>query len=245
MPPKVNNDKILAKLDVIMTQLAGLESVPKRLEALEKELKQANETNKQLATTIKEKDAEINSLKMKVNNIEQYNRSWSIRINELPIPAAEEMNPIKVMERVYNEVLAPVLKGALEQGAIPSVPPVFELLETAHVLPAPKGKIKPVIVRFRTRLHKGLMFQLKRDHAPRIAGSSSGAASSAGSSTRYKYPYYEDLTHDTFNKMREIARSDKVSACWSVGGNLRYKLVGGTEVFRVKSVNDDINTIIK
>lgn len=245
MPPKVNNDEILAKLDVIMTQLAGLESVPKRLEALEKELKQANETNKQLATTIKEKDAEINALKVKVNNIEQYNRSWSIRINELPIPAAEETNPIKVMEHVYKEVLAPVLKGALEQGAIPNVPPIFELLETAHVLPAPKGKTKPVIVRFRTRLHKGLMFQFKRDYAPRIAGNSAGAGSSAGPSTRYRYPYYEDLTHDTFSKMREIARSDKVSACWSVGGNLRYKLVGGTEFFRVKSVYDDINTIIK
>jgi hypothetical protein len=241
MPPKVNNDEILAKLDVIMTQLAGLESVPKRLEALEKELKQANETNKQLATTIKEKDVEINALKIKVNAIEQYNRSWSIRINELPISAADETNPIKVMEQVYKEVITPVLKGAMEQGAIPQVPSIYELLETAHVLPAPKGKTKPVIVRFRTRLHKGLMFQFKRDYAPRIAGSPAGASSTA----RYKFPYYEDLTHDTFSKMREIARSDKVSACWSVGGNLRYKLVGSTEFIRVKSVYDDINTILK
>jgi hypothetical protein len=52
MPPKVNNDEVLAKLDVIMTQLAGLELVPKRLEALEKELKLANENNKQLAAAL-------------------------------------------------------------------------------------------------------------------------------------------------------------------------------------------------
>jgi hypothetical protein len=243
MPPKVNNDEVLAKLDVIMTQLAGLESVPKRLEALEKELKLANETNKKLATTLKEKDAEISALKSKVNAIEQHNRSWSIRVNELHVPAADKSNPLKVMEYVYKEVLTPVLKGAMEQGALQQVPPVYELLETAHVLPAPKGKIKPVIVRFRTRLHKGLMFQFKKEYAPRMAGGSSGASASA--SARYKFPYYEDLTHDTFTKMREIARSDKVTACWSVCGNLRFKLVGSPDVMRVKSVYDDINTNLK
>ncbi len=87
-------------------------------------------------------------------------------MNKLHIPAADESNPIKVMELVYKEVLFPVLKGAVEQGALQQVPPVFELLETAHVLPAPKGKTKPVIVRFRTRLHKGLMFQFKKEYAP-------------------------------------------------------------------------------
>jgi hypothetical protein len=240
MPPKVNNDEVLAKLDVIMTQLAGLESVPKRLEALEKELKLANETNKQLASALKEKDSEIVALKIKMNSIEQHNRSWSIHVNELHIPAADESNPIKVMELIYKEVLSPVLKGAVEQGVLQQVPPVFELLETAHVLPAPKGKINPVIVRFRTRLHKGLMFQFKKEYAPRMPGGASASAT-----TRYKFPYYEDLTHDTFMKMREIAPSDKVTACWSVGGNLRYKLAGSLDILRVKSVYDNINAIIK
>jgi hypothetical protein len=239
MPPKVNNDEILAKLEIITMQLAGLETVPRRLEALEREVRQANEMNKQLTTSLKEKDAEILNLKVKVNAMEQYNRSWSIRVNELPIPASEETNPVKVMEHVYKEVLAPVLRGAVEQGVLLQVPSVFDLLETAHVLPAPKGKTKPIILRFRTRLHKGYMFQLKKDCAPRIPG----GATSAGQ--RYRYPYYEDLTHDTFNKMREISRSDKVAACWSVGGNLLYKLIGGTEFFRVKSIYDDIRSILK
>jgi hypothetical protein len=72
MPPKVNNEKILAKLEIITTQLAGLESVPKRLEALERELKQANNTNKQLTPLLKGKDAETITLKTKVNSIKQY-----------------------------------------------------------------------------------------------------------------------------------------------------------------------------
>jgi hypothetical protein len=67
MPPKVNNEEILAKLEVITTQLAGLESVPKCPESLEQELKQAK-TNKQFTAALKEKDAEIITLKAKVNS---------------------------------------------------------------------------------------------------------------------------------------------------------------------------------
>ncbi len=55
MPLKVITEGILVKLDVITTQLVGLESVPNSPEAPERELQLASETNQQLAATIEEK----------------------------------------------------------------------------------------------------------------------------------------------------------------------------------------------
>jgi hypothetical protein len=42
---------------------------------------------------------------------------------------------------------------------------------------------------------------------------------------RYCYLFFEDLTKLTFGKMRAIALDPSVAACWSVNGQLRYRLV--------------------
>jgi hypothetical protein len=244
-PPsqKENVDNIMAELKVITAKLTHLDPMSARLEKLEQLLNEAAGENKKLRDDLRVRDAEILQLKTRLNSVEQYNRSWSIRVNELPIPAAAETDPHKVMEIVYKELMLPILKGAKEKGAISNIPTVRELLENAHTLPGRKDSRKPVIVRFRNRYDKAMMFHLKKEFAPREAQQVSQQRG-AQAYARYLYPYYEDLTRDTHAKLRELTADTRVAACWSVGGSLKCKLAGDANiVIRVKSVyasNDEI-----
>jgi hypothetical protein len=60
-----------------------------------------------------------------------------------------------------------------------------------------------------------------------------------------QFPFYEDLTRDNFLKMKALAADQRVTACWSVGGQLRFRLSTSPEVVhRVKSVYDSVDAII-
>ena len=91
-------------------------------------------------------------LQAKLNKLEQYNRSWSVRILGMPIPSEEETEPEKVMKHLYDKLLRPILEGAVKKGLLSSIPPVDDILETAHVLPG-KMEVKPIIARFFTKKH--------------------------------------------------------------------------------------------
>jgi hypothetical protein len=60
---------------------------------------------------------------------------------------------------------------------------------------------------------------------------------------RYLHPFQDDLTHDTFMKIKQLQGDPRVHACWSTGGTLRFKLINCNSIRRVPSVymtNDDI-----
>jgi hypothetical protein len=60
------------------------------------------------------------------------------------------------------------------------------------------------------------------------------------------YPFYEDLTRDNFMKLKALAADQRVSACWSIGGQLRYRLTSHPDVVRrVKSVYDSVDSILE
>ncbi len=59
------------------------------------------------------------------------------------------------------------------------------------------------------------------------------------------FPFYEDLTGDTYKKLRELARDDRVAGCWTVGGTIRLKKTSDpSTVLRVKSVYDSNDSIL-
>jgi hypothetical protein len=221
--------------------------MPEKLEAMETLLASLTKENAELKSEVRLCEAEIFGLHQRLNAIVQYNCSWSIRINNMVIPAEVETNPKKVIETVYTKLVQPILTGALQKGAINSIPPIHAAIETTHILPGKPNTPKPIIVRF-TSLHlKQTLFSFKKDFSPKISPSSSTTSSSHPSrGPRLMFPFYEDLTRDNIMKMKALASDHRVSACWSIGGQLHNRLASNPEVVkRVKSVFDSVDTILK
>ena len=227
------------RLDGLLSKITALESMPARLTHLEALLEAAALENANLRQSLEAKDTTINEMLLKMNSLEQYNRSWSIRINGLAVTSEEEKDSDLVKRKVYDNLLLPILQGAVEQGDLTDVPPVERVLEAAHVLPAARdAKTKPIIARFFIRDIRGLVFRHKKDYAPREE------ATSADRPGRYVYPFFEDLTKMNFTKMRELAAHPTVAASWSSRGHLRYKLKDNPMVKKVGCVMDTVDQIL-
>jgi hypothetical protein len=246
MPPKIDVEGIMAELKSLNEKFATLSPVPANLSKLETLIKDIASENKQLRRDLETRDAVIHSLKARLNHVEQHHRGWSIRVHNLPIPTEAENDPRKVMDIVHTKLLLPILTGAQSKGAITTIPSALQLLETAHPLAAKSGQMRAVIVRFRSRYERDLMFQFRKEFAPREEGP--GGARGAASETRpprMRFPFYEDLTGDTYKKMRELARDERVTGCWTVGGSIRLKKASDpSAVIRVKSVYDTNDQIL-
>jgi hypothetical protein len=244
--PKDNSDAILAELAAISAKLTRLDPIPEKLEVMETLLTKLADENVALKREIRLRDEEISGLHHQLNTVEQYNRAWSIRVNNVPLSQEEEKHPAKVMEAVYTKLVLPILTGALQQGAIESIPALHSSIETAHILPGKPNSPKPIIVRFFSRHIKQTLFHFKKEFAPKLPTiSSSSSSSTSQRSPRQLYPFYEDLTRDNFLKMKALAADQRVSACWSVGGQIRYRLANNPDiVHRVKSVYDSVDTIL-
>jgi len=231
--------------------LSSLKAIQERLDSVEQLLTEAREENSSLkkingglVKEMLEKDITINKLLHKQNNLEQYNRSWSIRLAGIPIPHEESNNPILTMRHVYDQALLPILKGAVAKGLLQNIPPCEQLLETAHILPGKNdSKPKPIIARFYSRNMRAMMFQLKKEFAPKMPANPT--APSNNRSPRLQFPFYEDLTKDNFKMLKTLADDSRTGAVWSIGGVIRFKLAEGTEVKKVASVYEDIDNILK
>jgi len=245
------------QLAVQSEQLTSLEKGVKKVDGIESEIKNLKtlvisltEENKELRTAIKQKDEQLNqmqvavcSLEEKLNSLEQHHRGWSARVHNIPLSSAEEANPSAVIEKVYNLALLPILEGAARAGELQDIPSADEVLEVAHVLPGKQGHPKPVIMRFYNRNLRNLVFKHKRDSAPRAqAGRGGGGQERQG---KLLYPLYDDLTRINYAKMKAIGNDERVQACWTVGGQIRFKLHDSEVVKKVVSVFDPIDKILK
>jgi len=256
-------------------QLTTLSSEVKDLKTLLNDMKSENKQLKAEAKVMDQKLCDMNikniSLENRINSLEQYNRSWSARVMNIPLSGEEEMNNQTVANKVYDLLLKPILLGAVEKNIIPAVPTVDQILELAHVLPGKAGHPKPVIMRFLNRNMRDTVFRLKKFYSPREGSSiAGGGASSQGARGggargpavgadgeerddggfegrgRYLYPLYEDLSRASFLKMRAISNDSRVKACWSVRGQLKFTLVRNpTEVKRVVSLLDPLEDMLK
>jgi hypothetical protein len=221
------------KLDEILERLSSLDGIAAKLGKLEAMLAATQAENKQLKETVSQQNTEIMGLKDRLNSLEQHGRSFSVRVNNLPLDGAEERDPPTVIKKVFDSVFLPILQGAASKQAISAVPSCFEMIEMAHPLPGRGDKPKPIIVRFFNRNIKAVLFRHRKEFATK----------DAGPRPKYRHPFFDDLTRDTFSKMKMLQDDPRVEACWSTGGTLRFKKVNSDVVKRVTSVymsNDDI-----
>jgi hypothetical protein len=226
------------KLDEILSKLSTLDAISHKLAKLESMLATVQEENEKLKATVETQQGTILELKTSLNNLEQHGRSYSVRVNNLSLEGVDDRDPPAIINKVYSTVFLPILKGAVSKQAITSVPSCFETIEMAHTLPGRGDKPKPIIVRFFNRNLKSLLFRHRKEFAVKTEVPGSGNTRS-----RYVYPFHDDLTRDTYAKMKKMQADPRVHACWSSGGTLRYKLSEAGEVKRIFSVyasNDDI-----
>jgi hypothetical protein len=198
-----------------------------------------------LKEALQEKDREVTNIRERLNEQEQYSRSWSIRILNMKLPAGDSTDPYKVMQHVHEKLLIPIFRGALENNLIQTIPTANQILETAHILPCKPGTTPPIIARFYSRNIRAMVFKLKKDFAPRVATEpAAGTRSRDPAQGKPQFLIFEDLTRPTFNKMRAISQHESVDNCWSVSGQLRYKLKDNTNIFKVKSIFATVEQIL-
>jgi hypothetical protein len=245
MPPKraISPSTAATSNGDLAAQIAELASIIKgyaeRFDRLENLLTETRKENASLKTALHSKDGEILKLKEKINDQEQYVRGWSMRILGLKIPQEDATDPEKVMLHVFKHVLEPIFQGALAKKLVLAIPTPYSIIETAHILPAKKDSINPIIVRFYTRNIRNMLFRLKREFAPK------SAPSTRAEPGRYLYPFFEDLTRINFDKLKAISAHPDVQSCWSVGGVIRYKLKNSDVIKKVKSVFASVEAILK
>jgi hypothetical protein len=249
--------ELVQKIDELTKLLAEQSKViarqDSRFDRLEKLWGDAKKENKELQEALQEKEREIVNIRERMNDQEQYTRSWCIRVLNLPIPQADATDPLKVMQHLYDKILLPIFQGAVEQGLLQQIPPVNQILETAHILPSKPNTINPIIARFYSRNIRALIFRLKKDFAPRHDPPQPAPNTRRTPSQqqhqeqrgKYKYLIFEDLTRITFNKMRAISQREEVESCWSVSGQLKFKLKNDQTVRKVKSIFANIDDILK
>jgi FtsZ-binding cell division protein ZapB len=249
-------DKKISKIDAIETKIHSLEILLRSLTDENKELKaEIKDKNKMLDDMQKV----INNQENRLNHLDQHHRSWAARVLNVPLTKEEEQEPSDVIQKVYDLVMLPVLTGAKNAGKLKYIPTADQLIEVAHTLPGKPGENKPIIMRFYNRNMKAIIFRNKREYAPRIknkrtggvtggaTGGVTGGTAEAGSGDprgKFCFPLYEDLTKANLSKMREITADSRTQACWSVNGQLRFKLVNSDVVRKVNSITDSLDTIL-
>ncbi len=81
----------------------------------------------------------------------------------LPLSPTEEKSSTLVRDKLYKNIILPILEGAVAEGDLHQVPKNADaVLEMAHPLRAKDGAIKPIIARFFSREIRSLVFRHKK-----------------------------------------------------------------------------------
>jgi len=182
MPPKkttpveseaeadLKHEAIMAQLASMNRRLDKVDLLSEQLGNIEESMRHLAAENNVIKSTLADTQTTLHFIQGNQNKMDQYNRSWSVRIMELPLSPDDEANPFRLVETVYEKVFLPILRGAHSKELIPKIPSCDQLLERAHVLPAPKpGATKPIICRFLNRDYRAVCFRLKKEFATRAA----------------------------------------------------------------------------
>ena len=223
-----------------------LTNLTNKIEALEETLGTVTSEKETLKARVQIQAEEIAELRHGLNEREQYTRSWSMRILNVAVPSDRETDTRLVMQVVYDSLLQPILEGAMSKGEISSYPDCEALLETAHILPG-KTKTKPIITRFYSRYWRNLVFRHRREFAPKEPAPAPAAgtrASTSRTSTRMKYPFFEDLTRATFAKLTATKQHEQVTSAWTVNGSIRFKVKDNETVFRISKLTDTVEFVV-
>ena len=191
---------LTASSEAMREQLASstttINGLSTRLTTIETLLKVTQAENVSLKEELQGSYSEVSNLKSKLNNLEQCQRSWSIRVAGLAIPVADENDSNKVKHHLYENLLKPILAGAVEKMILPSLPLCDEILERAHILPAKDNAVKSIIARFYCRDMRALCFMLRKEFAPKEVITRAATRNSGAQDNSRRRPHQDQLPED-------------------------------------------------
>ena len=218
--------RVETKLDTVIVDVKSLKEKQIEQEAAITKISGEHESMKK----------DVKRLKDALHDKEAYLRGNSVRVHGLPLDATRESDPLYVITAVYERVVKPVLDVALAQGMITFVPKIYDLFEYGHILPSRQATLKPktIIVRFFSRIFRTAFLKLKKIHTPPLSGDELKKAGGA-----LRITVTEDLTSETFKKLREMQDRVDIDRAWTINGKIRYIHTNETTVKVLKSVFDD------
>jgi hypothetical protein len=237
----------MAALQATMNQIVGkLDEQSGKLSVVERSLHELRVENaavrEELAAARSElikKDEIIVKLTDQVNRLDQQSRSSSVRIIGLQV--STDTPPGDVAKVVFNEILTPILRKAIEVGDLPAtftIPHHSHIINEAFVIPAKKGSSCPVIVKFPFQNIRSLLFKHKKTALPTFRDLPSNKI-------RNKFSVFEDLTPSTHAHLRTITSDPRVRSAWSYNGQIRFKIQDSETIYRVKALGDSVDSLVK
>jgi hypothetical protein len=229
------------KLDAMQAQLgklSKLDTLEESVNLLLKENTSLKQEVSNISSELKKKDEAIQLLTDQLNRCDQDSRCKSLRIVGLPVTA--NSTPDAVMNTVYQHIIQPVLHVAVSKGEIREngIPDMHFLIDNAFVIPSKKGASPPVIVKLASQFTRNLVFRYKKDALPKSLHPESHKE-------RCQFAIFEDLSPGNHALLRSFMDDKRVKSAWSYNGQIKFKLLNNETIYRAKSINDTVDTIVK
>ena len=230
MEPSMSD--INAKLDLLVGTIGKIHEIDAAVKGLVQE-------NAALRADLAAKDVKIKTLSDQLNRVDQAARSTSLRI--LGLPVTIQSSQADVIAVVHREILMPILDAAKKSGDIDAhadLPPHF-LIVNAFAIPAKNNATSsPVIVKLHSEYIRAMVFKHKKTALPTTLDLPSNRV-------RNKYSVFEDLAPATHAQFRSFVDDIRVKSAWSYGGQIRFKIQDSETVFKVKSLSDTYESLVK
>ena len=196
------------------------EQISKLQESITSMDKKLSSIDAKLDTT----QSSVQSVKLHVNNLEQNQQQSCVRIYGLELPTNINNSPISTAKFVY-ESLRPILEVALKENTLPSIPSCFDLIDTAHLLPAKADKVPAIYVRFRSKLYCLAIMLSKGKYFKETV--------------EKKFSITDDLTRVNAKLLKSFTERNDAAAAWFRINKVCYKLKSDPE--KILSARATIN----
>lgn len=215
---------LCGKVDTLITKVDSMEAAIRELKT----------ENAALRADLSQKDAVIAVLKDQVNNLEQFNRTSTVRVIGLPVTRASASG--QVNRAVYENLIVPVFQGAVEKGELAVVPPNTAVIEAAYTIPS-RADTSVVILKFSSVLYRNVFFRYKKEYEQKtsIEGSTR---------ERPKFPVYEDMTAANNMQFKAFKQHERTTAVWTYGGQIKFRIENSERIYKVRSLSDTVDSII-
>ena len=192
-----SNEKLSDKMEKLEARFYDLE---KEIDSLKDALSSVRKENGDLRGRLSQQDKQIEQLKSELNNKEQYDRRWNLRVYNVPEEKDETADQCATKCcKVFTELIGVTTKESDVEVAHRTGPP------------AP-GRKRPIIVRFHSRKVKDQVLMNRRKLKNK--GVSVG----------------EDLTPANYRLLRDAHKHSFTLASWSSQGKIFAKLKNGKTV---------------